>query len=85
VLPLAARAGDEPVAPTEENIVANRYPLDRFLLIYAPRPVTPLVREFLRLVLSREGQQAVAATPQKYLPLSAEDAAKERSRLELLR
>jgi phosphate transport system substrate-binding protein len=85
VLPLAARAGDDPVMPTEESIVANRYPLDRFLLIYAPRPVTPLVREFLRLVLSREGQQAVAATPQKYLPLSAEDAAKERGRLELHR
>jgi phosphate transport system substrate-binding protein len=81
VLPLAARAGDDPVMPTGESIVANRYPLGRFLLIYAPRPVTPLVREFLRLVLSREGQQAVAATPQKYLPLSAQDAAAELDRV----
>jgi phosphate transport system substrate-binding protein len=85
VLPLAAQAGDAPVAPTEENIVANRYPLDRFLLIYAPHPITPLVREFLRLVLSHEGQSAVAATPQRYLPLSAEDAAKEMAKLELPR
>src|SRR5207244_942876 len=80
VLPLAARDDDEPVAPTEESIVAGRYPLDRFLLIYATRPVTPLVREFLRLVLSREGQAAVAATPQRYIPLSAKDAAAELGR-----
>jgi phosphate transport system substrate-binding protein len=85
VLPLAVRDGDDPVAPTEESIVAGRYPLDRFLLIYAPRPVTPLVAEFLRLVLSYEGQSAVAATPQKYLPLSADDAAKEMGKLELSR
>jgi phosphate transport system substrate-binding protein len=82
VLPLAVRTGDAPVMPTEEDIVANRYPLDRFLLIYVPRPITPLAREFLRLMLSREGQEAVAATPQRYLPLSAQDAAVERGKLE---
>ena len=54
--------------------------IDRFLLIYAARPITPLVHEFLRLVLSREGQSAVAATPQRYIPLSASDAAGELSR-----
>jgi phosphate transport system substrate-binding protein len=85
VLALAARAGAEPVVPTEEGLVAGRYPLDRYLLIYVPRPVPPVAREFLRLVLSREGQQAVASTPQKYLPLSATDAAKEMSKLELLK
>ncbi len=63
-LALAPRAQDEPVAPTAENIAGGRYPLDRFLLIYARRPLLPLVREFLRLVLSREGQEVVAASPQ---------------------
>jgi phosphate transport system substrate-binding protein len=82
VIPIAARTGDAPVAPTEENIVAGRYPLDRFLLVYAPRPLTPLAREFLRLMLSRDGQEAVAASPQRYLPLSARDAAAERSKLD---
>lgn len=85
VLPLAARAGAEPVVPTEESLVAGRYPLDRYLLIYVPRPVPPVAREFLRLILSREGQSAVAATPQKYLPLCAQDAANEMGRLELLK
>jgi len=64
--------------------VAGRYPLDRCLLVYVRAPVSPVAREFLRLLLSREGQAAVAATPQKYLPLSAQDAAMERRRLEEL-
>jgi phosphate transport system substrate-binding protein len=85
VLAVAPRAGDAAVSPTEDVIVAGRYPLDRFLLVYVSTPIPPVAREFLRLMLSREGQEAVAATPQKYLPLSAEDAAKERDRLELLR
>ncbi len=81
IVPIAAHAGDEPIALTEENIMAGRYPLDRFLLIYAPRPLVSLVREFLRLVLSREGQEVVAASPQGYLPLSARDAALQRAKL----
>jgi len=79
---IAAHAGEAPIAPTESNIVAGRYPLDRHLLIYASRPLSPLAREFLRLVLSREGQDAIAASPQGYLPLSALDAAIERAKLQ---
>ena len=82
VLAISARAGSDPVALTEESIVAGRYPLDRHLLVFAARPLNPVAREFLRLMLSREGQEAVAASPQGYLPLSAKDAAAERSRLE---
>lgn len=82
IVPVAAGEGGEPVAPTKENITAGRYPLDRHLLIFASRPLTPLAREFLRLALSREGQQAIAASPQGYLPLSARDAARERAKLD---
>src|SRR5215813_8176901 len=81
-LALAPRPESQPVAPTAENVAAGRYPLDRFLLIYARRPVTPLVREFLRLALSREGQEAVTASPQGYLPLSPAEAAIELRKLE---
>jgi phosphate transport system substrate-binding protein len=84
VVPLAAREGEAAVMPTEESITAGRYPLDRFLLVYVARPIPPLAREFLRLMFSREGQAAVAAPPQRYLPLSASDAARERERLESL-
>ena len=82
MLALAARETDEPVAPTAESVAAGRYPLDRFLLIYARRPLTPFAREFLRLVLSREGQEAVAASPQGYFPLSAKEADTQRAKLE---
>ncbi len=79
---IVARAGEAPVALTEENIVAERYPLDRFLLVYVARPITPIAREFLRLMLSREGQELVAAAPQRYLPLSASQAAAELAKLD---
>lgn len=81
-LALAAREGDKPVAPTAEGIMAGVYPLDRFLLIYVRRPILPVAREFVRLVLSSEGQAAVAAAPQGYLPLLPNEAAAERAKLD---
>jgi len=81
-LAIAAHERAEAVAPTCESIVAGRYPLDRHLLIYLRRPITPLAGEFVRFALSHEGQQAVAASPQRYLPLSASDAAAELPKLE---
>jgi len=80
-LALAAKPGATPVLPTEADIRAGRYPLDRWLLIYARPPLSAFAREFLTLVLSREGQQAIADTPQHYLPLSAGEAARERAKL----
>jgi phosphate transport system substrate-binding protein len=82
VLAIAANERAEPVPLTCESIVAGHYPLDRYLLIYLPRPIPPVAREFVRFALSREGQQAVAASPQRYLPLSARDAAAELAKLE---
>jgi phosphate transport system substrate-binding protein len=64
LVPIAARPGAEAVLPTPESIVEDRYPLDRFLLVYVRPPISPFAREFLRLMLSREGQAAVAASPQ---------------------
>jgi phosphate transport system substrate-binding protein len=81
-LALAAGRNAQAVAPTVENILAGRYPLDRFLLIYARRPLMALAREFLRLVLSPEGQKAIAESPQGYLPLSATELSAERAKLE---
>jgi phosphate transport system substrate-binding protein len=81
-LAIAARERAEPVPPTCESIIAGRYLLDRYLLIYLARPIPPVAREFVRFALSREGQQAVATSPQHYLPLSASDAAAELAKLE---
>lgn len=57
----------------EADLIAGRYPLDRQQLIYLRRApdghIDPLAREYLRLLLSREGQTAIAAAPPHYLPL----------------
>lgn len=69
-----APAGGAPVALTLENVQARRYPLTRDVYYYLKKPkgqaMDPNAREFLRYVLSREGQQAVQADG-KYLPLTA--------------
>jgi phosphate transport system substrate-binding protein len=48
---------------TFEEVAAQTYPLARVMYIYVNRPpgkpVDPRVREFLRYILSRDGQQAV--------------------------
>ncbi len=66
------------------NVTSGKYPLARFLYIYvnkAPgKALDPLVREFLKLVLSREGQQVVVKDG--YLPLSAALVAEELKKLD---
>jgi len=87
VIAVAATPAGPYSAASAEDVVHDRYPYDRFLYLYVRRapgqPLDPFVAEYLRLALSRDGQEAVAATPQGYLPLSAADAADERARLDL--
>jgi phosphate transport system substrate-binding protein len=49
--------------PTYENCLTGDYPLARFLYIYVNKkpgaPIDQLTREFLRYVLSKQGQEAV--------------------------
>jgi phosphate transport system substrate-binding protein len=83
-LDLAAKEG-APFAKAEPaDVYAGRYPLARFLMIYvnqAPgRPLDPLVREFLRMVLAKEGQEVVVKDG--YLPLTATIYGQEHGKLE---
>jgi phosphate transport system substrate-binding protein len=76
-LPLSERAGAAFVAPTRATVADRIYPLTRSAYIYlAPDTPTgdraapdPKVREFLRYVLSRQGQEAVAREGD-HLPLT---------------
>ncbi len=72
-VPLAATSEAEPTPPEAEAAYAGDYPLARFLYLSVNhRPGTeldPLRREFLRYVLSREGQADVAKDG--YLPVTA--------------
>ena len=66
------------------NVTGGKYPLWRFLYLYvnkAPgKPLDPLVREFLKLVLSRQGQEVVVKDG--YLPLTADLAAGDLKKVE---
>ncbi len=62
-LPLA-KNGDSPlVEPTFENALAGKYPLGRALYIYVAKkpnePLPPTIKEFLKFVLSKKGQEIV--------------------------
>jgi len=74
VLELARDEKGPYYAYTYENLRSRSYPLYDEIYAYADRPngkVDPKVREFLRFILSREGQAEVQRDG-KYLPLTAE-------------
>jgi phosphate transport system substrate-binding protein len=83
-LRLATKDGDPFITDDAENVLSGKYPLARFLYLYvnkAPnKPVDPLVREFVRFVLSREGQEVVVKDG--YLPLPAKVVAAELAKLD---
>ncbi len=85
VVALAAAAHDPFVLPSRKSFQQRTYPLARNIYIYVNRkpgtPVDPKLREFLRYVLSRDGQQ-VLADDGGFLPLTAEMAAEQRKTLE---
>ncbi len=74
--------GRTPSRGSAEDVASGRYPYDRHLLVYAPRPLDPWVREYLRMVYSKEGQAAVAATPPGYIPLNPGEVDEELAKLE---
>ena len=70
-VPLAEKAGGYYSSGSYEDVKTDKYPLARFLYIYinkAPgKPLDPVVREFVKLVMSKEGQEVVVKDG--YLPL----------------
>jgi phosphate transport system substrate-binding protein len=84
-LALAAQPGGPYVPLTLDTVQARQYPLLRDVYYYLKRdkgkPVDPKAREFLRFILSREGQAAVQKDG-KYLPLTAQAAAEQLKKLD---
>lgn len=84
-LALAADPGGPYFAATRANLIAQRYPLTRFIPAYLDRepgkPVDPKLREFLRFLLSREGQTATVRDG-GYLPLGPEATAAQLAKLD---
>jgi phosphate transport system substrate-binding protein len=71
-LSLSEGTGQPCIAPTRENVRARRYPLTRAVYIFFARrgAVDPRIQEFLRYVLSAQGQQDVGREG-AYMPLPA--------------
>jgi phosphate transport system substrate-binding protein len=73
-LALALDAAGRAYEATRENLIERRYPLTRFIPAFVNRrpctPMEPKVEEFLRYILSREGQQDIVRDG-RYLPLGA--------------
>jgi phosphate transport system substrate-binding protein len=67
-----------------EDVKSGKYPLSRYLYIYinkAPgKPLDPLVKEYAKLIFSKEGQEVVIKDG--YLPLPANIVAEELKKLE---
>lgn len=78
IVPLAKKSGGNFVLPTPGTAIDRTYPLSRALYVYinkAPnKPLSPMEREFIKLVLSRQGQEIVLKDG--YVPLPANMAAK---------
>lgn len=76
-VPLADKSGKF-IEATPENAVKGTYPLSRFLFIYVNKhpnkSLPPLEREFLKMVLSKTGQEVVVKDG--YVPLPASVAGK---------
>jgi phosphate transport system substrate-binding protein len=83
-VPLAEKDTDPYSSGSYEDVKSGKYPLNRFLYIYinkAPgKPLDPLVKEFCKLMFSKEGQEVVLKDG--YLPLPAEIAKQELAKLE---
>ena len=78
-LPLSEKGADF-VEANAENALEGSYPLARFLYIYvnkAPgKPLDPLTQEFLKMILSKEGQGVVVKGG--YFPIAEAIAQKDR-------
>ncbi|HEY9198355.1 MAG TPA: phosphate ABC transporter substrate-binding protein PstS family protein [Gammaproteobacteria bacterium] len=70
-VPLANKAGEPFVAAIADKAVSGEYPLSRFLYIYVNKhpnkSLPPLEKEFLKLVLSKSGQEVVVKDG--YIPM----------------
>jgi phosphate transport system substrate-binding protein len=69
---------------TYENVINGKYPLSRPLLLYINRApgsaLDPLVKEFVKFILSKEGQETVVKDG--YYPLTAAIVKEELAKLE---
>ena len=83
-VPLSEKDGGKCVEATADNAYSAAYPMARFLFVYinkAPgKPLDPLTREFVKVIVSREGQEGVIKDG--YFPIPASIAKEELSKIQ---
>jgi len=84
-LPIAVKNGGPYIEHTLENVQNRTYPMYGETYVFASVPpgtkLNPLVKEFMRYVLSQEGQAEVQRDG-KYLPLTASVAREQNAKLD---
>ena len=88
-VPLARKKGDLPSLSTYDEVKAGRYPLSPDLHLYLNRApgsaLDPVLRDYVRLVLSPEGQAIIASekdSEEGYVPLAPAEIPAEEAKLE---
>ena len=88
IVPLASAAGKPFATPAKADVAEGAYPLTPAITLYAAhppkQPLDPLVKDYLTLALSGEGQAIIARytdSAMGFLPLSADDLKAEREKL----
>jgi phosphate transport system substrate-binding protein len=83
-VPLAEKTGGQCVEATADNSYAATYPLARFLYVYINKPpgkaLDPLTREFVKLIVSKQGQEGVIKDG--YFPIPANIAKEELTKVQ---
>ena len=81
---LTKKDGTPFIAATNENALNGTYPLARFLYVYVNKhpnkPLAPLEREFIKMVMSKVGQEVVVKDG--YIPLPAKVAEEQLAKLQ---
>lgn len=77
-VPLAKKEGQPYYEANNDNAISGKFPLSRFLYVYVNKkpnqPLQPLEREFIKMVMSKQGQEVVVKDG--YVPLPAAVAEK---------
>jgi phosphate transport system substrate-binding protein len=78
-VPIAEKEGDKCIEAKADNAYSGTYPLARFLYVYINKPpgkaLDPLTHEFVKLMISKEGQEVVVKDG--YFPVPAAIAKEE--------
>mgnify|MGYP003297148589 CR=1 FL=1 len=83
-VPLSEKDGGKCVEAAADNAYSGAYPMARFLFVYinkAPgKALDPLTREFVKVIVSREGQEGVIKDG--YFPIPTSIAREELSKIQ---